>query len=62
MTHLSPKVSIIMPAYNAQTFIRQAIQSVRQQTFTDWELILIEDCSSDETLSIRSWRKIPESG
>ena len=52
MTHLSPKVSIITPAYNAQTFIRQAIQSVRQQTFTDWELILIEDCSSDETLSI----------
>lgn len=52
MTHSSPKVSIIMPAYNAQAYIQQAIYSVRQQTFTNWELILIEDCSSDETLSI----------
>ncbi len=52
MTSSSPKISIIMPAYNAQAYIRQAIQSVRQQTFTDWELILVEDCSSDQTLSL----------
>lgn len=47
-----PQVSVIMPAYNAQTYIGEAILSVQRQSFTNWELILIEDCSSDKTLSI----------
>jgi teichuronic acid biosynthesis glycosyltransferase TuaG len=48
----SPVVSVIMPAYNAERFIRQAINSVRAQTFEDWELIVVDDCSTDETASV----------
>ena len=48
----APLVSVIMPAYNAERFIVEAINSVINQTITDWELIVIDDCSSDETLEI----------
>lgn len=44
-----PKISILMPAYNAEKYISDAIQSVLRQTFTDWELIIIDDCSVDTT-------------
>lgn len=45
-------VSIIMPAYNAELTIRESIQSVINQTYTDWELLVIDDGSIDDTLSI----------
>ena len=45
-------ISIIMPAYNAEKYISDAIQSVQRQTWADWELIIIDDCSSDHTASI----------
>lgn len=41
--------SIIMPAYNAEQFLAKSIQSVVQQTYSDWELILINDGSKDNT-------------
>lgn len=47
-----PTVSVIMPAYNAEGFIETAVRSVMAQTFTDWELIVIDDCSGDSTASI----------
>lgn len=47
--HKTPRVSVIMPAYNAQAFINEAIDSVLCQTFEDWELIVVDDCSIDET-------------
>lgn len=47
-----PLVSIIMPAYNAEKFIAQAIASVQAQTLSDWELIVSDDASTDATLSI----------
>lgn len=43
------KVSIIMPAYNCERFIAEAIQSVQAQTYTNWELIVVDDCSKDQT-------------
>jgi len=45
-----PKVSIIIPVYNAEKYIAQTINSVLNQTFSDWELILINDCSTDESV------------
>ncbi|HSZ32583.1 MAG TPA: glycosyltransferase [Puia sp.] len=47
-----PIVSIIMPAYNAQKFIQQTIDSVKNQIFTQWELIITNDGSTDDTLNI----------
>jgi len=47
-----PLVSIIMPAYNIERYIEKAIRSVINQTFTDWELIVIDDGSKDSTLDI----------
>lgn len=47
-----PIVSIIIPAYNAQKTILKTISSVRQQTHTDWELIVINDGSTDNTSEI----------
>ena len=46
------KVSIIMPAYNVGRFISDSIISVLQQTFTQWELIIVDDCSTDDTIKI----------
>lgn len=48
----SVKISIIMPAYNAGKYIEKAVRSVIQQTYTNWELIVIDDESSDTTYSI----------
>lgn len=45
-------VSIIMPMYNAEKFIADSIESVIRQTYTDWELIIINDCSNDKSLDI----------
>ncbi|MDX2086126.1 MAG: glycosyltransferase [Candidatus Melainabacteria bacterium] len=47
-----PKISIIMPARNAARFLRQAIASVQAQSFTNWELIVVDDASTDETPAI----------
>ena len=52
-----PLVSIITPCYNAASFISQAIESVLAQSFGDWEMIIVDDCSSDDSLSII--QKIP---
>ena len=42
-------VSIIVPVYNAEQFIRQTIDCVQAQTYTDWELLLVDDCSCDKS-------------
>jgi teichuronic acid biosynthesis glycosyltransferase TuaG len=47
-----PKVSIIMPAYNVESYIEASINSVLNQTFKDWELIIIDDGSIDLTSEI----------
>ena len=47
-----PRVSVIMPAYNASAYISEAIEAVQAQTISDWELLIVDDCSSDNTLEI----------
>jgi succinoglycan biosynthesis protein ExoO len=46
------EVSIIMPAYNVERFIGHAIQSVLDQTYSNWALIIIDDCSTDKTVEV----------
>jgi glycosyltransferase involved in cell wall biosynthesis len=52
MSNSTPLVSIIMPAYNAENYISEAIVSVRDQTWQKWELIVVNDGSTDSTGTI----------
>lgn len=47
-----PGVSVIIPAYNAGPWLKEAIDSVRAQTFQDWELIVVNDGSTDNTAQV----------
>lgn len=49
---MEPLVSVIMPAYNGERFIGDAIESIIMQSYINWELIIVEDCSTDKTLNI----------
>ncbi len=46
---MMPEISIIMSVYNGETYLKEAIESVIKQTFKNWELIIINDCSTDAT-------------
>ena len=45
-------VSIVMPSYNTEKYILASIKSVQEQTYKKWELIIVDDCSTDNTLEI----------
>ncbi|MDO4870528.1 MAG: glycosyltransferase family 2 protein [Candidatus Saccharibacteria bacterium] len=49
-------VSVIIPFYNSEAYLNRAIESVVNQTYTDWEIILIDDKSTDNSLKIaKKW-------
>ena len=45
-------ISIIVPVYNAEKFLHRCIDSIVAQTYTDWELLLIDDGSTDDSAAI----------
>ena len=49
---MKPTVSVVMPVYNAEKYLAQAIQSILDQTYAVSEIICIDDKSTDETLAI----------
>jgi glycosyltransferase involved in cell wall biosynthesis len=49
---VAPRVSVVIPMYNAADFLAAAVESVFAQTFTDWELVLSDDGSRDNTLAV----------
>ncbi len=53
----SPKVSVVIPVYNGDRYVSEAIESILAQSFTDFELILIDDASTDGSLDVlRSYK------
>lgn len=51
-TQNQPKISVIIPVYNVEKYLRRALNSLQAQTFTDWEAICVNDGSTDNSLSI----------
>jgi glycosyltransferase involved in cell wall biosynthesis len=47
-----PQISVLLPAYQAEGYVGEAIESVLAQTFTDWELVISENASRDKTLEV----------
>ena len=45
-------VSIIMPNYNCAEYVEETVKSVLEQTYSDWELIFVDDCSTDNSVEI----------
>ena len=52
MCSINPTVSICIPAYHAERYLPETLKSVREQSFREWELIVIEDGSQDGTEEI----------
>ncbi len=50
--NLSPAISLIIPMYNVEKYIQQCLESVLTQTFKDYELIIVDDCSTDNSVKI----------
>ncbi|GAK77415.1 hypothetical protein JCM19296_3023 [Nonlabens ulvanivorans] len=52
MRHLNNLISIILPVYNGQKYVRECIESCIKQSYENWELIVVNDCSTDSTLEL----------
>lgn len=49
---ISEKITVVIPTYNKAEYIEQTIESVFRQTYTDWEIVIVDDCSKDNTEKI----------
>ena len=49
---MKKKVSIITPLYNSERYVSEAINSVLNQSYKKWEMILVDDCSSDKSIDV----------
>lgn len=55
-----PEISIIVPAYNADKYLNDCLESIKFQTFTDYEVIIVNDGSCDNTAKIANKLIHPE--
>ena len=56
MSDAVPRISVLLPAYQADAYVDAAIESVRAQTFSDWEIVAIDDASTDGTYDrLKAW-------
>ena len=62
MSGPDPLISVVMPAYNCAKTLAASVESVLAQTFEDWELLIIDDCSADDTLALMRQLKIQDPG
>lgn len=51
---MNPEVSLIMPVYNAEVYLHEAIESILRQTFSRWQLLICDDASTDNSMSVIS--------
>ena len=51
-SNVKPLISVLMPVYNCSKYIYNSTISILNQTFSDFELIIIDDCSTDNTVDI----------
>lgn len=49
---MAPTISVVMPVYNAEKYLEEAVRSVLNQTFTDFEFIIVDDASTDDSLKL----------
>ena len=49
---MNPKISVIVPVYNAEKFVGKCIESVQAQSYIDWQMILVDDGSKDKSLEV----------
>jgi glycosyltransferase involved in cell wall biosynthesis len=49
---MNPKISVIMPVYNTEKYLPESIESILNQSFKDFEFIIIDDCSTDDSYKI----------
>src|ERR1700752_5362711 len=54
-----PEISVIIPVYNAEKYIREAVESILHQTYTDFEVLLIDDGSTDNSAKVIAEIKDP---
>ena len=47
---MKPMVSVVLPVYNSERYIQKTIESILNQTFEDFELLIIDDCPTDNTI------------
>ncbi len=52
MQVLSPLVSVVTPAYNEEEHLAECIESVLAQTYTNWEYVIVNNCSTDGTMAV----------